>query len=280
MPAPYDYLTPMGGVQSPMEAFAQSVQLQRAEAERKTALQRKQNMETDLQSLMVNPSPDAFAKFYLKYPEAKEKVEGYRKTISDADNKVIVDTAQEVFLLNRAGKTEDALKVFDTRIEALKNAGKVELAANAERAKRMYEIAPDQQSRESALALTLYNYGGGETYDKILKAGTLDLDTSLIKNVVALGYTPGTPKFQKELRRQMDKVTITRPDGTFIQGTPDEIRSLTIGGVPTKVIPKVTSKEEAMKLPPGTEFIGPDNKPYKVPGGQTGSSPSGNFPGK
>ncbi len=144
-------------------------------------------------------------------------------------------------------------------------------------AKQTFQQVEDPSAREALIGSVLAGTGkeGLDLY-KNLYASNLDLDTSLIKNVVALGFKPGTPEFQSELRKQMDKVTITRPDGTFIQGTPDEIRTILQGG--GKVLPRVTTQEEASRLPPGTEFIGPDGKAYRVPGGQTGSAPSGNFP--
>ena len=97
----------------------------------------------------------------------KEQVEAYRKTLSEADNRFIVDTAQEAFLLNRANKSDDVLRLFDQRIEAARNSGRQDMVDATQKAKRLYEIAPDQKSRENALGMILYNYGGGDTYEKV-----------------------------------------------------------------------------------------------------------------
>jgi hypothetical protein len=145
-------------------------------------------------------------------------------------------------------------------------------------AKETFSAIDNQDAREALIGSVLAGTGkdGLDLYKNIW-ASNLDLDTSVIKNIVALGYKPGTPEFQAELRKQMDKITITRPDGTFIQGTPDEIRSVLGQGGGT-VLPRVATLEEARKLPPGTKFIGPDGNPYEVPqkGGQT-APPSGGF---
>lgn len=167
MAQPYDYAALVGGFQSPEESFVNSIKTVDALRERDRQKKRAVEMQADLQALQTDQSPTAYANFYLKYPEAKEQVEAYRKTLSEADNRFIVDTAQEAFLLNRAGQTQGVLDLFDQRIEALKNSNRPDMIETAKRAKRLYEIAPDQQSRENALGMVLYNYGGGETYEKV-----------------------------------------------------------------------------------------------------------------
>lgn len=44
-------------------------------------------------------------------------------------------------------------------------------------------------------------------------------------------------------------------------------------------LPTVSTPEEAAKLPPGSRFRTPDGRVKIVPGGPTGSAPSGGFPG-
>ena len=184
----------------PKQVFLQSIALQRQEADRAAKQQRNAQMQQDLKAVMSNPSPQAFAQFYLSYPEMKDQVEAYRKTLSEGDNQLITDTAQEAFLFNRAGRFDDALATFDRASAALENSGRVDLAESIKRAKRMFEIAPDQQTRESALGMVLYNYGGGETYDKVWNRSTAD--TPFIKELVAEGLKPGSPEFQEALRNK------------------------------------------------------------------------------
>ena len=167
MPQPYDYSQLVGGFQSPQGAFVDAIKLRDMYVQEQKAKQEQASVQADLATLQANPTPQAYAEFYLKHPAMKEQVENYRKTLSEADNRFIVDTAQEAFLLNRAGRTADVLNLFDQRIEALQNSGRQDMVESAKKAKRLYEIAPDQKSRENALGMILYNYGGGDTYEKV-----------------------------------------------------------------------------------------------------------------
>lgn len=280
MPAPYDYTALVGGFQSPEKAFVDSISM--VDALKKQQLEKEEtaSMKADLQALQVNPSPQAFASFYLKHPKAKEQVESYRTALSDADKKTTLDFASTAFGLNRAGRTDDVVALFDKNIQAAKNSNRPDLVKQFEDGKDTYLKLPDAKSREAVIASVMVAQGkeGEDLYKNVWKADAgLDLDTALIKNVVALGYKVGTPEFQKELRKQMDKITVTLPNGTFVQGTPDEIR-MALGQQGGNVLPRANTKEEAMRLPPGTDFIGPDNQVHRVPGGQSGSAPTGNFP--
>lgn len=167
MAQPYDYSSLVGGFQSPQQAFVDAVKMRDLYVQEQKAKQEEASLRADLAALQANPTPQAYAAFYLKHPKMKEQVEAYRQTLTEADNRFIVDTAQEAFLLNRAGKTDAVLSLFDERIEALKNSGRKDMIDAAKRARRLYEIAPDQKSRENALGMILYNYGGGETYEKV-----------------------------------------------------------------------------------------------------------------
>lgn len=277
MVQPYDYRL---NLPSPIEAFTQGMQIGAASRQirqQRAAEERQVQMQQDMQELFRSPSPQQFANFYLKYPEAMERVEAYRKTLSDADKNTTTEFATQAFALNSANKPEQVLALFDRYIAGATNSNRSDMARVLSDAKQVFQQIDEPKAREALIASVLAGTGkeGLDLY-KTLYASNLDLDTSLIKNVVALGFKPGTPEFQSELRKQMDKVTIIRPDGTFIQGAPDEIRSILPGG--GKVLPRVTTKEEADRLPPGAEFIGPDGKAYRKPGGQTGSTPSGGFP--
>jgi hypothetical protein len=210
----------------------------------------------------------------------KESLNSYTQTLSDADRRTTTEFATQAFGLNRSGKTEDLMGLFDRYITASENS-RPELTRILRDTKDTISKIEDPAAREALIGSVLANTGkdGLDLYKNIW-ASNLDLDTAQIKNVVALGFKLGTPEFQAELKRQMDKVTLSRPDGTFIVGTPEEIRGVLGQGGGT-VVPRVSTLEEANRLPPGTEFIGPDGKPYRVPrkGGQT-ASPSGTFQGQ
>jgi hypothetical protein len=261
--------------------FLESVALQRSEQARRDKAAEAQRMKQDLADYQSAPNPQKLANLHLNYPSLKGSLDAYTQTLSDADKRTTTDFATQAFGLNRAGKTDQVLGLFDTYINAATESGRPDMARVLKDSKKTFETIEDPAAREALIGSVLAGTGkeGLDLYDKIW-ASNLDLDTSVIKNIVALGFKPGTPEFQAELRKQMDKITITRPDGTFIQGTPEEIREV-LGQTGGQVIPRVSTKEEAMRLPPGTRFIGPDGLPYVVPkkGGQT-ESPSGNFQGQ
>lgn len=289
MVAPYDYSI---NVPNPLAGFLQGMQMgqaqrqqqeamQQQQLERQRAAQQAQQMQAALQDYRTAPTPQKLADLHLNYPALKESLNAYTQTLSDADKKTTTEFAIQAFGLNRSGKTDQVLSLFDTYINAAKEKGRSDIAQAMSVSRDTFAQTDNQDAREALIGSVLASTGkeGFDLYDKIWSSN-LDLDTSVIKNIVALGYKIGTPEFQAELRKQMDKITITRPDGTFIQGTPDEIRDV-LGQGGGKVLPRVSTLEEARKLPPGTRFIGPDGNPYEVPakGGQT-APPSGTFQGQ
>jgi len=289
MVQPIDYATLAGGFQDPQEAFANTIKLrqyylqqQKAAEDARLAQEKTMRMQADLKDYTTNPDPKKLANLHLNYPLLKGGLDAYTQTLSDADKRTTTDFATKALGLNRAGKTDQVLGLFDTYINAAKESGRPDMVRVLTDSKKTFEsigssVKPNEvmQTREALIASGLAAIGkeGIDLYDKIWKSN-IDLDTSMIKNVMALtGSKPGEPKFDAEFRKQMDKITITRPDGTFIQGTPEDIREV-FGQTGGKVIPRVSTKEEAMRLAPGTEFIGPNGKPYRVPakGGQTSTS--------
>lgn len=288
MVQPINYAQLAGGFQSPQEAFTNTIKLreyylqqQKAAEDARLAKEKATQMKVDLKDYTTAPTPQKLANLHLRYPALKESLNAYTQTLSDADKKTTTEFATQAFGLNRAGKTDQVLALFDTYIKGANESGRPDMAKALTDSKNTFTVIEDPAAREALIGSVLASTGkeGLDLYDKIW-ASNLDLDTSVIKNIVALGYKPGTPEFQAELRKQMDKITITRPDGTFIQGTPDEIRDV-LGQGGGRVLPRVTSQEEANRLPPGSEFIGPDGRVYRVPakGGQT-EKPSGTFQGQ
>jgi CheY-like chemotaxis protein len=267
-------------VPDPGMRFLQGVQMARQQRQQQDQAQA---MQADMQDYITNPTPQKLANLHLKYPAWKESLKSYQEVLSDADARMTRDFASQAFGLNRAGRPEEVLTLFDQRIDAAKNSNRPDMVQALQSSRRAYELIDDPTQREAILGSIMAGTGqeGLDLYEKVFSSN-LDLDTSLIKNVVAMGYKPGSDEFKSQIKRQMDKITITRPDGSFISGTPDEIRSV-LGQGGGKVIPRINTFDEAKRLPPGSEFIGPDGKPYRVPrrsGGQTGSAPSGSFPGQ
>lgn len=110
--------------------------------------------------------------------------------------------------------------------------------------------------------------------------------TALMQEVAAMGYQPGTPEFQAEMRRQRDptKIVPLQPGGTIAGYTPGEgLRMLVLPndgsaapGSPAGSAPKISSPEQLAQLPPGTVYIAPDGSTRRKGGAV--SNGSGNFP--
>ena len=267
----------------PRQMFLESVALQRAEQDRRAKLERQKSLQTDLAALMEKPDTQSFASFYLKYPEAKEQVEGYRKTMGEGDQRAILEASQTAFILNRENRPEDVNKLFDERIEALNNSKRPDLAQTFERAKATYNTTTDPKAREAVLSTIIYNYGGGAAHEKIF--GTdVKLDTTIVKNLIAEGLEPGTPAFKDALKRDREKISVNLPNGGFFSGTPDELQAI-LGGrpMPTNVqkgpLPKPTTKADFERLPSGATYEAPDGSIRTKPGGG-GSNATSNFQGK
>lgn len=266
----------------PRQMFLESVALQRAEQDRRTKIERQQSLKTDLAALMDKPDTQSFASFYLKYPEAKEQVEGYRKTMGEGDQKAILEASQTAFILNRDNRPADVIKLFDERIEALNNSNRPQLAQTFERAKATYNTTTDPKAREAVLSTIIYNYGGGDAHEKIFGAN-IAADTPFMKELVAEGKIPGTVEYQEALRdkREGDPWVAVPQVGLFLK---KDLQAAINSGQQT-VAPQIP--QNAVNLLRNNPALAADfdkkygtasnpNPSTRVIGGQTGA-PSGNF---
>lgn len=286
MPQPYDYASMVGGFQSPEEAFINSIKTVDALRQRQKQQQRSADMQEALKQLQRDPSPKAFADFYLNYPEAKEQVQAYQKTLTDADKNIILDAGQEFFLLNRSGDPNKVLTAFDTRIDALNNSGRKDMAETFKRARRLYEIAPDQQSRENVIVTAINSAGGLEAHEKIWGSPT-PADTPFIKELVAEGLKPGTPEFQQALREKRAEDPFIVVPGVGLFDRNKVVSKMTSGS--TEMKPQIPQNMiDYLKKNPGTKeqfdkrYGTPENPnpSTRFLGGQSVSPPAGNFQGK
>lgn len=108
--------------------------------------------------------------------------------------------------------------------------------------------------------------------------------TALMQNVAAMGYQPGTPEFQAEMKRQQDpmKIVALQPGGTVAGYTPGQ-------GMQMMVVPNPGSAQPGAPAggpQPGTEVGGyifkggnPNDRNNWAPKGGAVSNGSGPFPG-
>lgn len=283
MVQPYNYAQLVGGFQSPEEAFVSSIKTVDALRERDKQKKRLADMELAMRELQKDPSPKQFADFYLRFPEARQQVEAYQKTLSDADKNIILDAGQEFFLLNRSGDPTKVLSAFDSRIEALNNSGRKDMAETFKRARRLYEIAPDQQSRENVIVTAINSAGGLEAHEKIWNYPSTG-ETPFIKELIAEGLKPGSPEFQQALRekRARDQLIVVPNVGLF---DPAKVTNAIDAGK-TEIKPQIPQKviDYLIKNPDTRDLF---DKRYGTPknpnpsaqilGGQTSTAPSGSF---
>lgn len=106
-------------------------------------------------------------------------------------------------------------------------------------------------------------------------------DDAFTRAMQGAGIQPGTPEFIAMARKRAETlvdpvVNIPLPNGETYIGPRSGMPG--IGGVapapnaPAPQMPRVTSPDEAMKLPPGSKFLLPDGRIGTVPGGAASNS--------
>jgi hypothetical protein len=291
MVQPIDYATLAGGFQSPQEAFMNVLQVRQSVVKQEKEAAEKLSMKKDLEDYKSAPTPQKLANLQLNYPSLKGSLDAYTQTLSDADKRTTTDFATQAFGLNRAGKTDQVLSLFDTYINAATESGRPDMARVLKDSKKTFETIGDLEpneslkAREALIGSVLAGTGkdGLELYDKIWNAQEgAKLDTATIKNLQAEGYVLGTPEFAAAMKAEREKITTTLPGGGFYTGSPAGLAQI-LGGQPSpsnvqKGPPRrPTTKEEFDKLPPGSIFIDPNGVTREKPGGQTSATQSGNF---
>jgi hypothetical protein len=291
MVQPIDYATLAGGFQSPQEAFTNTIKLreyylqqQKAAEDARLAKEKTVQMEADLKDYTTNPDPQKLASLHLRYPVLKESLNSYTQTLSDADKRTTTDFATQAFGLNRAGKTEDVLALFDRYIIGAEK--RPEMVRAFKDAKEAYSKIEDPRAREALIGSVLAGTGkdGLDLYDKIWNAQDgSKLDTPFLKELKAEGLEPGTPEFKAALqaKREGDPYIAVAGVGLFLKD--DVTRAASQGRTEvTPLIPQaaITMLKNDPKLAADFDrkYKTPDNPnpSARILGGQTGA-PSGNF---
>jgi hypothetical protein len=187
MVQPIDYATLAGGFQSPQEAFMNVLQVRQSVVKQEKEAAEKLSMKKDLEDYKSAPTPQKLANLQLNYPSLKGSLDAYTQTLSDADKRTTTDFATQAFGLNRAGKTDQVLSLFDTYINAATESGRPDMARVLQDSKKTFETIENLEPREALIGSVLAGTGkeGLDLYDKDLESN-IDLDTSMIKNVMVL----------------------------------------------------------------------------------------------
>ena len=287
MVQPVNYAQLAGGFQAPQEAFLNTIKLREAYLQQQQAREDARNMQADLAAYTSAPTPQKLADLHLKYPALKESLNAYTQTLSDADRKTTTEFATQAFGLNRAGKTEDVLSLFDRYITGAETSGRTDIARVMRDAKDTYSKIEDQNAREGLIGSVLAGTGkdGLDLYDKIWNASGANEQTTFQKDLAAGGIDPESEEGRKKARQfaelKIDPIVeMETPSGEKFVGRESVYFSLygiNAEKPQAKALPKVGDVRG------GYQFTGGDpadkSKWIKVKGGQTGT-PSGTFQGQ
>ncbi len=232
MVQPIDYATLAGGFQSPQEAFTNTIKLreyylqqQKAAEEARLAKAKAVQMEAELKDYQSAPTPQKLANLHLNYPSLKGSLDAYTQTLSDADKRTTTDFATRAFGLNRAGKTDQVLGLFDTYINAATESGRPDMARVLQDSKKTFEIIGDLEpnealkAREALIGSVLAGTGkdGLELYEKIWN---VDKDLSPVgKEYQDRVRIQGKAEADKWLKLEGEKLFAVPEGGELVAGS-------------------------------------------------------------
>ena len=249
--------------------FEQGLQIAKFMAQKRKAAEveqqkraRAETMNRDIGELQTSPTPDAYAKLYLKYPELKESLDAYRTTLADDEKQTLLGATREALTLRRAGRGGEVPAMFDRYAQALD--GKP-LAQKFKDAKRVYEIDPDKAGDFSLQ--TLFQSLDPDGHKAFFE------QTAAVKNWEYFKEAIGEEDAKRVIGAD-DDVMVTTPNGGFYSG-PRSGLAQAIGGAAE--LPRVTNAEEYAKIPPGSPYRDENGEKRFKPGEQTGK-PSDNGP--
>lgn len=271
----------LANMPDPGQAFLQAFNQARAQRDQQIAQQSRQAQYAQwVQRLQQDPSPDNITQFNLAFPEMVDFIDKAFAPMKEAEKTNQVQFYGNALGALQRGDKDYAKQIVQERLEAAKNTpGRDQEVAELTAALKQIDSNPDALKASTALTLQRLD---PKAYEALYAQKDLQLDTSLIKNLVAEGLTPGTEEFKQALREERTKVTITDPRIGFFSGPAEEFRRR-FGGEPPATaqrgsLPSPKSKADFDALPPGTQFKAPDGTIRTKPGGAS-SNASGGFPG-
>jgi hypothetical protein len=286
MAEPYNYTLP-----NPMIAFEQAYNFGNAisarEAEQRAArekqaqqLAEQQKVQTALQSIMDDRSPENIAKNILLVPSIKEQVQASESVLNEAEKASANRLRSEVISLFKAGKPTIARELLQSQADAYANTiGKEKEAAAAKSLLKTYDTDPEYLMTTMAIQLA---QSDEKLYNNLFKNAEL---TAFQKNLVAANIDPNSPRgialAENFAVNQADPlVEIMTPNNTKFVGPRSEyFRRYGENAPQPKTIPSPKSAAERDALPAGTQYYAPDGS-LKTKGGQTSATQSGNFQGQ
>lgn len=278
MAEPFNY-----NIASPLAAFEGSYNFARAEqaARDKQAMQlaEQQKVQTALQSIMNDRTPENLARNLLLVPSIKEQVAASESILNEAERTAANQLRAEVIGLYKAGNQDAAKARLQAQAEGYANTpGKEKQAAAAQALLKTFDIDPESVIMPMTIQLA---QSDEKLYKNLFENAEL---TAFQKDQKAAGVDPmgeeGIEQAKQYLQLKIDPIVeMVTPDNTKFVGPRSEYFKRYGNNAPS---PTVKALPAIGEIRNGYKFNGgdPANKDNwsKVgsAGGQT-ATPSGNF---
>lgn len=283
MAQPFNY-----NIASPMAAFEGSFNFAQAQEQKQRAEQaarekqtqqmaEQQKVQTALESIAKDRTPENLARNLLLVPSIKEQVLASESILNEAQKTADNQFRAEVIGLAKGGNVEAARARLAAQAEGYANTpGKEKQAAAAQALLKTFDINPESVILPMTIQLAESNK---DLYKTLFDTGEL---TAFQKNLQAAGIDPKSPRgialSENFAVNQADPlVEIETPSGGKFVGPRSEYFNRYGGGAAApRTIPSPKSAAERDALPAGTQYYAPDGS-LKTKGGQTSTTQSGNF---
>jgi hypothetical protein len=279
MAEPYNY-----NIAPPTDAFQRAyafgTAINQQQQQQAQQLAEKQKVQTALESIAKDRTPENLARNLLLVPSIKEQVLASESILSEAEKTANNQFRAEVIGLAKSGNIDAARLRLQKQAEGYANTpGKEKQAAAAQSLLKTFEIDPESVILPMTIQLAESNK---DLYDALFKGSEL---TAFQKNLVAANIDPDSPRgialAENFAVNQADPlVEIMTPNNTKFVGPRSEyFRRYGDNAPQPRTIPSPKSAAERDALPAGTQYYAPDGS-LKTKGGQTSTTQSGNFQGQ
>ncbi len=240
---------------NPLASFTEGFGVIDAMRQRRTQVQdqeakaaRTQQMQQQLANLRTNPSPQAIADFQLNFPEMKEGVDGYFKTLSEAKKATQAEASQRIIMAQRTGG--DVAGILDEYAAAAENANDQATAKEFRDAATFAKQNPEAAAETARLRLA---FTDPDAY-KLIYDNTM-YDTPFLKELAAAGIKPGSTEWNDALaeKRNGDPWVAVAGVGLFLK---KDLEGMASGDPEAQATP--TIPEEAAKFLMKNPNLAPD----------------------
>jgi hypothetical protein len=239
-----------------------------------------QKVQTALESIAKDRTPENLARNLLLVPSIKEQVLASESILNEAEKTANNQFRAEVIGLAKSGNIEAARLRLQKQAEGYAGTvGKEKEAAAAQALLKTFDINPESVILPMSIQLAESNK---DLYKTLFDTAEL---TAFQKNLIAAKIPIDSPRgielAENFAVNQADPlVEIMTPNNTKFVGPRSEyFRRYGENAPQPKTIPSPKSAAERDALPAGTQYYAPDGS-LKTKGGQTSTPQSGNFQGQ